>query len=109
MGPKTADAEPVDADLRAMFRQMAAGMNSLNTNVATLANQHNASQCDSRYAVMAIGRVKATPRAPPDAAECLLPFGRHARLGLPGHWKHQAVSVLITTSALGTWNFPLLN
>ena len=44
----------------------------------------------SHYAVMAIGRVKATPHAPPDAAECLLPFGRHARLGLPGHWTHHA-------------------
>ena len=34
----------------------------------------------SSYAVMAIGRVKATPHAPPDAAECLLPCGHHARL-----------------------------
>ena len=34
----------------------------------------------SYYAVMTIGRVKATPHAPPDAAECLLLCGHHARL-----------------------------
>ena len=37
----------------------------------------------SYYAViMAIGRVKATPHAPPDAVECVLTLGHHAR---PAH------------------------
>ena len=34
----------------------------------------------SHYALLAIGRVKAMPHAPPDAAECVLPCGHHARL-----------------------------
>ena len=34
----------------------------------------------SYYALLAIGRVKATPHAPPDAEECVLPCGHHARL-----------------------------
>ena len=36
----------------------------------------------SYYALLAIGRVKATPHAPPDAEECVLTLGHHAR---PAH------------------------
>ena len=36
----------------------------------------------SHYALLAIGHIKAMTHAPPDAVECLLPLGHHAR---PAH------------------------